>query len=133
MAKPIQAVSAYRPRIKTRGRATINEIAEYMAKRSTLTAGQIKGVLSDYAEALMFFILDCQTVEHEALGTFRLGIGLDGKVELRLELAHEFARRLDADFRRVAENVSHVESIGKTRADLIARWNLEHPDDPIAA
>lgn len=131
MAKPIQAVSAYRPRIKTRGRATIDEIADYMAKRSTLTAGQIKGVLSDYAEALMFFLLDCQVVEHESLGTFRVSISLDDQVSLKLSVVKEFARQLDAEFDRLAENIDHVESLGKTQADLIVRWNEEHPGDPI--
>ena len=131
MAKPIQAVSAYRPRIKAHGRATINEVADYMAKRSTLTAGQLKGALSDYAEALLFFALEGQTVEHEALGTFKLSISLDDTVELQFTPAPACARRLNADFRRVAENVEHTESLGQTRADLSARWNREHPNDLI--
>lgn len=131
MAKPIRAISEYRPRIKKRGTARKDDIAGWMAERTLLTEGQARAALSDFAKAAQFYLVNRQDVELEGLGRLILDIDLEGNLTLGLQIEHDFIENLDAAFDKNAEAIENAENVGKTSSDLYDLWDAEHPDDPV--
>lgn len=129
MAKPIQAISAYRPRVKKRGTARKDEIASWMADRTLLTEGQARAALSDVAEAALFYLLNRQDVEIEGLGRLILDMDLAGRLTLGLQIEQEFIQELNARFDKSAATLENAEHVGKTSEELYDLWDEEHPDD----
>ncbi|MCP4545343.1 MAG: hypothetical protein GY835_02615 [bacterium] len=129
MAKPIQAISKYRPRLKKRGVARKGDMSGWMAERTLLTEGQARASLSDFAGAARFYLLNRQDVELEGLGKLILDIGLDGKLSLSLQVETEFMETLDTRYDKSAETIENAENIGKTSVEMYDLWDEEHPDD----
>jgi nucleoid DNA-binding protein len=131
MASYIKAVSRYRPRIRKRGTATKEQMAEWIAERTLLTTGQAKAVLSDYAEGALFFFKNRQDVNLEGLGKLSVDIGVDGRLAINFRPNDDFVKRLNAEFDKSAESIEQAENVGKSRAEIVALWNAEFPADPI--
>jgi hypothetical protein len=129
MTKPIQAIGAYRPRIKKRGVARKDDMAKWMAERTLLTEGQARAALSDVAEAAMFYLLNRQDVELEKLGKLTMDIDISGNLTLGLTVEPDFLSRLNAAFEKNAAALENAEHIGKTSAEIYDLWDAEHPDD----
>ena len=131
MASYIKAVNRYRPRIRKRGTATKEQMAEWIAERTLLTTGQAKAVLSDYAEGALFFFKNRQDVNLEGLGKFSVDIGIDGRLAINFRPNDDFLKRLNAEFDKSAESIEKAENVGKSRDEITALWNTEFPADPI--
>ena len=131
MASYIKAVNRYRPRIRKRGTATKEQMAEWIAERTLLTTGQAKAVLSDYAEGALFFFKNRQDVNLEGLGKFSVDIGIDGRLAINFRPNDDFLKRLNAEFDKSAESIEQAENVGKSRDEITALWNTEFPADPI--
>jgi hypothetical protein len=129
MSKPIQAISAYRPRLKKRGVARKDDMAKWMAERTLLTEGQARAALSDVAKAAMFYLLNRQDVELEELGKLIMDIDLNGNLTLNLTVEPDFLNRLNAEFEKSAAAIENAEHIGKTSAEIYDLWDAEHPGD----
>jgi len=130
MAKLIQAVSTYGPRVEISRTMQTREIAEYMSARTSLNRGEIEGTLQELHEALIFFAKQGQAVKLEGLGTFTPSINLEGTLDVsfRLDTGVDSALNVPGAF---TGNITNRESIGKTSAELKEKWNAEHPTDLI--
>jgi hypothetical protein len=131
VAKKIQAITKFRPRIKKGRLARKNEISRWLEDRTLLTEGQARAGVSDLAKAIKFYLLELRDVEIEGLGRLILEIGLDGEVRLSLRLEPDFITDLIPDLDISAETVENAENIGKTSEDLFDLWDAAYPDDPI--
>ncbi len=129
MAKRIQAISAYRPRIDLGESVTEDELSTYIARGTALNAGEIQNVLKELNEALIFFARRGSPVKISGLGTFLPTIKIDGRFKLGLRLDRNLHHGLNA--KGASYTVINQPNIGITQADMIARWDAEHPDDPI--
>jgi len=130
MASRIKAIAAYRPRIKLGRTVQMPELLAYVADRTGLNEGELSLAMNEMRDAIAFFNLSGRPVKLEGLGIYTPKIGLNGIFGVAHLLARELKNRLNTPgaFRGVIEN---LDMIGKTVADLIARWNTEHPDDPV--
>jgi len=130
MAKLIQAIGTYGPHAEISNTVQTREIAEYMAGRTSLNRGEIEGTLREFHEALIFFAKQGQAVKLEGLGTFTPTINLEGTLDVgfRLDTGIDSALNVPGAF---TGTITNRDSIGKTSADLKARWNAEHPTDLI--
>ncbi len=129
MAKKIQAISKYRPRLKKRGIARKGDISRWMSDRTLLTEGQASAVLSDLGTGSKFYLLNRQDVELEGLGKLVLDINLKGELSLGLQVDAGVMDRLNAEYEKSAETIENAENIGKTSDELYDLWDAEHPDD----
>ena len=132
MAHKIQAINAYRPRIKKLGVAHEDDITAWMVDRTLMTEGQARAALSDLIEAIEFYLLNCQDVDIKGLGRLVLDIGLDGKLSLGLRVEQGYMAAFEARFDKSARTIENVENIGKIGDELCDAWDVEHPDDPVA-
>ncbi len=130
MASRIKAIAAYRPKIKLGRTVKMPELLAYIADRTGLNEGELSLAMNEMRDAIAFFTLSGRPVKLEGLGTYTPKIGLDGILGMAHRLSQELKNRLNTPraFLGVIEN---LDMIGKTVADIIARWNTEHPDDPV--
>ena len=130
MAKLIQAVTEFGPRIALGRTAQIPEITEMIASRTSMNAGEVGNAVSEFKEALLFYAKQGQPVKLEGLGTFTTTIDLEGNLDVGFRLDASIDGTLNAPGAFKGEALSR-ENIGKAGADLKALWNAEHATDQI--
>jgi len=130
MASRIKAINAYMPRIELGRRAEMDELIDLIAARTGLNEGEIRQVLLEMRDAVLFYNLQGRAVKLEGLGTYTPVIQLDGdfKVGHRADVALKKGLNAPGEFRGDIEN---SENIGKTGDELVAMWNEDHSDDPV--
>jgi len=131
MAKQIQAINAYRPRLELGDPATAQRYMELVTQRTTLSPGVVKNVQESEVETLIGLLLEGRAV-HTGISIYTPSIDLDGDLEVKIRVDARILRELNAKgaFRGRTTN---ADNIGKAAADLVALWNADHPDDPVEA
>jgi hypothetical protein len=129
MAKRIQAITAYRPRIDLGDAAEEERYMELTTTRTTLSSGVVKNVQEAEVETLIGLLLDGRPV-HTGVAIYTPSIDLDGDVEVKVKVDKRILRTLNAPgaFRG---RLINAENVGKSGDDLVAMWNEAHPDDPV--
>jgi len=130
MAKLIQAVGAYGPRVEVARTVQTRQIAEYIASRTSLNRGEIEGILRELNEAIVFFTKQGDAVKLENVGTFTPTIDLGGVLDVGFRLDTSIDGALNATGAFTGD-VANRENVGKSSADLKQLWNTAHPDDLI--
>ena len=130
MAKLIQAIGTYGPRVEVTRTVQTRQIAEYIAGRTSLNRGEIEGTLRELNEAIVFFAKQGQAVKLEGVGTFTPTIDLVGVLDVGFRLDTSIDGALNASGAFTGE-VSNRGNIGKSSADLKQLWNNAHPADLI--
>jgi len=129
MAKQIEAITAYRPRIELGEPATAQRFMELVTQRTTLSTGVVKNVQESEVETLIGLLLEGRPV-HTGVAIYTPSIDLDGAVEVKVKLDKRILNALRAPG-AFKGRITHAENIGKRAADLAAQWNQAHPDDPV--
>ena len=130
MAKAINAVHKYRPRIKHQKTVREEELAKFIEGRTSINAGAILNVLYEIREAMIFFHRTGEAVKLQGLGTFTPEISLDGRIKVVHRADRLIKSELNVDYQFKAK-ILNRDMIGKNIDDLVRRWNDEHPDDPV--
>jgi hypothetical protein len=129
MAKLIQAINKYRPRILQGKAADEKQYMETVTDRTTLSSGVVRNVQDSRKASLIKLLLDGRAV-HTGGAVYSLSIGLDGKytVNVKPEKDITIAANVPGAFRGTIIN---AENIGKTSSELADMWDAEYPDDLI--
>ena len=96
MASKIQAVNAYRPKVKLGRTASLNLLVKYIADRTGVTEGEVSIVLKELRDAVIFYNLQGQGAEIEGLGTYLPKVGLDGTFDVSHRLDKAIKNGLNA-------------------------------------
>ena len=131
MAKQIQAINKYCPRIKLGKTVQEKELIEYIADRTGLNKGDLRMVLSELSDAVIFFNKRGEGVKLEGLGIYSPKIDLKGKISITHFLDDGISNALNAADAFTGE-IENKTNIGKTAEDLVEMWNKEFPDDPVS-
>jgi hypothetical protein len=129
MAKRITAIKAYAPRLKSYRATQLPTIVELIEQRTNLNASEIRFVIRELHEAILFFGCKGIPVKIDDLGTFTPAIRLDGHLHFNVLVDAALTRRLNYDFNGT---ILRRNNIGIRADDLIQQWNTNHPDDPVA-
>jgi hypothetical protein len=131
MAKLIQAVREFGPRLVLSRTVQSREIAEYISRGTSLNRGEIENVLSELNEALIFFVRQGSSVKLNGLGTFAPTIDLEGTldVNLRMDSTVDTAINTPGTFKG---EILNRENIGKTGTEIKQMWNDIHQTDLIS-
>jgi nucleoid DNA-binding protein len=131
MASRIKAINEYRPRIVLGRRAEMNELVDLIAARTGLNEGDVRQVLLEMRDAIIFYHKQGRPVKLDGLGTYTPVIQLDGEFKVGHRADIEIKKQLNVpgEFNGEIEN---RDNIGLTGDDLVAMWNDEYPDDPVA-
>jgi hypothetical protein len=130
MASKIKAINAYMPRIDLGRRVDIDEMVDLIAARTGLNEGDVRQVMLEMRDAVIFYNKQGRPVKLEGLGIYTPVIQLDGEIKIGHRADTEIKKQLNVpgEFNGEIEN---RDNIGKSSDDLVAMWNEAHPDDPV--
>ena len=131
MASRIQAINAYRPRIKLGRTVGTEDLVDFIARSTGLNESGVRQVLLELRDATIFFNSQGQGVKLEGLGTYSPSIDLNGTIKIghRADSSLKNALNAQGAFKGTIEN---RDAIGKTSDELVAQWNADNPSDPVA-
>ena len=128
MVKKITAIRRYRPEIKRERTRQTSQLIEDMARRTSLNEGIIRHVVYDLRDAILQAHRIGQAVKIDGLGTFTPTIRLDGSLDILFRPDPDMLRQLN-DRGKFYAKILNKANIGKTADELVAQWNMKHPDD----
>jgi hypothetical protein len=131
MAKLIQAINAYGPRLALGKTVQLKQLVDFISSRTGLNKGEIQIAMSELSEAIIFFNKQGQGVKLEGLGTYLPGINTKGDISVTYRLDTSIKNALNAKGAYQGE-IKNRENIGKTNEEYIQMWNADHSDDPIS-
>jgi len=131
MAKKIQAINKYCPKVKLGKTVQMKELVEYVADRTGLNKGDIQMSLSELSAAVKFFNKRGEGVKLEGLGIYQPTIDLDGNFSVRHRLDTDVESTLNAKGAYTGE-IENRDNIGKTSEQLVELWNKENPQDLVS-
>ncbi len=130
MASRIKAINALRPKIKLGSTVQLSQLVAYVADRTGLNEGEVRIVLEELSDAVIFFNRQGQGAKIEKLGTYLPKVGLDGEFGVSHRLDREIKNALNAPG-TFSGQIENRENIGRTADELVAMWNEAHPEDPV--
>ena len=93
---------------------------------------QIPAFLCRQTDLLIAAAQTGRVVNVDGLGTFAPNIDLDGNLSISFRPDRIFAKRMNERGAFQGTIINH-RNIGKTSDELVALWNGEHPEDPVAS
>jgi hypothetical protein len=129
VAKLLQAVVAYGPKIELMDAAEPRRFMELLTKRTTLSAGVVKNVQESEMETLIGLLQEGRPV-HTGVAIFTPSIDLQGNLNINVRVDKRMLAALNAPG-IFTGHIKNRENIGKTGQDLAELWNEEHSDNPI--
>lgn len=126
----MKAISLYSPRIVQQKTVKLQTMAQLMATHPGLTEGAIMLVLKQLMNQLVYHFSIGQGVQLDVLGTFTPVIKQDGTFTVKYLPSVRLKSEMNKDH-WYKGNMNNRDMIGKSSDDMVARWNEEHPDDPI--
>lgn len=130
MAKLVQAVVRYGPKVVRPRALRDHELAEWLAGRTGLTRAQVAAVLYELSAAISFFNRAGMTVRLPAVGSFLPMVRHSGLLRIRYIMAPELRHEMNAAGAFAGE-IANRAHIGMRPEDLKALWDAEFPDDPV--
>jgi hypothetical protein len=130
MASKIKAISAYRPRIELGNTVQKAELIRIFARATNTNESGADSVIKELRDLIIQFNREGRAVKIEGLGTFTPNIGLDGTFDLQYRADSALVNGLN-DKGTFTGTIVNRENIGKTSEELVAKWNADHPEDPV--
>ena len=128
MAKRIQALAEYGPRLRPATPLTGEELIEQITEGSNESMSSVLAVLSALDSAMEQALKTGRIVQLPN-GTHYRPIGKqDGTIKIKVRVNPIVIRDVNDNYRGEWRN---TENIGKSTEELIALWNEAHPDDPV--
>ena len=130
MAKLLQAVVAYGPKIDLIEAAEPQRFIELLTQRTTLSVGVVRNVQESEMETLIGLLKEGRPV-HTGVAIFTPSIDLQGNLNINVRVDKRMVAALNAPG-AFTGSIKNGPNIGKTSQELAALWNAEHPDNPIS-
>ncbi len=131
MAKIVQAVRQYGPKLERLPTAQIDDVTDWVASRTGLNRSELLMAVAELSEAILFFCREGRAVKLPDIGTFAPGIDREGNLRLNFRTAVRLKKRL-AQREQYVGYIQNKTRIGWTDADYKVLWDAENPDDPLA-
>ena len=131
MAKLIQAMRKYGPRLERGRTVETEEVIEWMMARSRfLSKGTILAALIEISEAVSHFNRQGIPVRLDGLGIFTPGIDHKGVIKPNYRATARLKKRLN-EAGAYRGRIVNKEHIGLDSAGYKELWDADHPDDPL--
>jgi hypothetical protein len=130
MTSRIKAIGMYRPRIEQGNTVQKTELIRALSRATGLVEGSIDMVIKELRDQIIEFNRTGRAVKVEGLGTYSPNISLDGTLDLqyRADVAFSNGLNIPGIF---SGTIINRENIGKTGDELVAKWNMEYPEDQV--
>jgi len=130
MARIVQAVSAYGPKLELNATAQLEQVADWMAMRTGLNKSEVQMVLQEMNEAILYFNNQGTPVKLPGVGTFSPSISREGKFKINLRADAGLKKSINAPDAYTGR-MANKSRIGLDNAGYKELWDADHPDDPL--
>jgi hypothetical protein len=130
MAHRIQIISIYRPRIDQGNTVQRPELIRSVSRATGIVEAMLSYVITELRDHVIEFLRSGRAVKIEGLGTWTPNIGLDGSINIQYRADAALVKAVKGPGTFTGRILNH-HNIGKTGDELVAKWNEEHPDDPV--
>jgi len=130
MARIVQAVSAYGPKVELNPTAQLKQVADWMAMRTGLNKSEVLMVLQEMNEAILFFNAQGIPVKLPGVGTFTPSVDREGTFNVNFRADTGLKKSINAPDAYTGK-VANRNRIGLDNAGYKALWDPEHPQDPL--
>ncbi len=130
MARLLQAVSLYGPKIEYLSTSGLDDASENMSRRTGLNKSEAMMVFQEMGEVILDFNREGHPLKLPGVGTFTPYIDRDGTIVIRFRPEVTLKKGLNEDgfFRG---NLKNAENTGLTNEEYKALWDADHPEDPL--
>ena len=130
MAHRIKVISLYRPRIEQGNTVQKPELIRLISHGTGLVEATLDYGLKELRDQIIAITRTGRAVKVEGLGTWTPNIGMDGSfdIQYRADTALVNGLNVPGTFTGTIRNRANI---GKTGDELVAKWNAQHPDDPV--
>ena len=129
MAKLIQAIATYGPRIQLLEAVLPQRFMELITHRTTLSTGVVKNVQESEVETLIGLLKEGRPV-HTGVAIFTPVIDSKGNLSVSVRVDKRINTALNTPG-AFAGRISNSTNIGKTTQEIVSLWNGANPDDLI--
>ncbi len=129
MAKKIQAIQRYGPRLKLGKAVTEEEYLDLVTFNSGVNRGTVQHVENASLEALIFLLKQGRPV-HTGSAIFTPYIKLDGRIVIHVDVVRRVEDTINV-YDEFKGEKANAENIGKSSVELYDLWDIEFPADPI--
>ena len=130
MAHRIKVISLSRPRIEQGNTVQKRELLRRITHGTGLVEGALDYGITELRDQIIEICRSGRAVKIEGLGTWSPNIGMDGSFDIQYRADTALVNGLNGPG-TFSGTVRNRENIGKTADELVARWNVEHPDDQV--
>jgi HU domain-containing protein len=130
MAPKIKAVNAYRPRIEQGNTVQKPELLRAVSRATSLVEGSVDLAIKEMRDQTIEYCRAGRAVKIEGIGTFAPNIDLEGSLSIAFRPDPAFANGLNQPG-TFTGTILNRENIGKTSAELVAKWNTDNPTDQV--
>lgn len=130
MAKIVQAVRKYGPKLRRSRTAELDDVVEWMARHTGINKGEVLLVLAELHDAILFFNRGGQAVKLPGIGIFSPGMDREGELRVNFRADVLLKRHISRREAYVGD-ILHRSRIGWTDAQYKEFWDAAHPDDPL--
>jgi nucleoid DNA-binding protein len=128
MAKLIQAVRQYGPRVKRNNTVQLEQLAGWIAMRTSLNKSEVTMTLTELFEAVLFFNCQGTPVKMPGLGIFSPSIDRNGKFRINVRTDQALVNGINNP-QAFTGTVDNRGNIGLDNAELKFKWDTDHPND----
>jgi hypothetical protein len=129
MAKLIQAIATYGPRIDLDKRVDSQRFMEFITQRTTLSSGVVRNVQESEVETLIGLLKEGRPV-HTGIAIFTPTVDLQGNISVSVRVDKRILSALNIP-NAFTGKITNRANIGKTSREIADIWNKGHADDPV--
>ena len=130
MAKIVQAVNHYGPRLELNSTAQLDQISDWMEMRTGLNKSEIMMVLQETSEAILYFTSQGTPLKLPGVGTFTPSINRAGKLKTNFRPDKVQKQSLNAPG-VYQGNIRNKDKINLDDQGYKELWDADHPDNPL--
>jgi len=130
MARLIQAMQKYGPKVERSRTAPPEHVAGWLARGTGLNVSQVEMVLRELHEAVLYFNKIGTPVKLSGLGTFAVSVDRHGRRRIGLRADMGLRRGMNGEHASLLP-LRNADNIGIDNAAFKTLWDAEHPDDPL--
>jgi hypothetical protein len=131
MAKKINVINEMRSRILSQAMIDLEILAERMSKNTTYNKRELHGMLLLAADEMKNALKTGETVKINGLVNLKPNLKVGGEVDIIVRADRGMEAELNNPQLWTVDKISNPANLYKSAEELIALWNLTHPNDPV--
>lgn len=130
MAKILQAVNAYGPKLDLNKTAQLKEVVNWMSSRTGINKSEVMMIMQEMQEAILFFNGSGTPIKLPGVGTFSPSINRHGEMKINFRADIDLKKGIN-DSDGYNGRMKNKTAATLTNAELKILWDADHPDDPL--